>query len=665
MSNHLTSSEEQTKEYADRFRLLYGTLAATALLFSAGLWYLQIQSGEEYRSFSEKNRIKETEIPAPRGLLYDRDGKILVENLPGFEAVISPQYTEDLLATSKAVAEALQMDAESIKIKVDKSRRQNGPFFPVRIKENLTRDEVFRLKRLRLNHPGLDIREAILRSYPLGEDGAQLFGYVGEISKNQLPIFNTKYKGKLKFKQGDIIGKAGLEEVLEPDLRGHAGVSFLQVDAKGREAVTQTSNIYGEIFKDQDAIPGNNIVLTLDKDVQQAAYDSFKANNRIGALVALKANGEVLAWLSSPSYDPKEFAAGIAPDVWSRLINDPYRPLRNKVIQDHAAPGSTFKPIIALAALQENVVTPTTVIYCPGAIKFGRRMYHDHLKGGHGRVTIIDAIERSSNVFFYRMGIGLGIEHMSAYAKAVGIGSKTNIELNQEVSGLMPSAEWKKENIGEPWQPGENLSTAIGQGFVAVTPIQMALAYLTIGLEGKRFKPFVIKKILSHDNQRVLKEVEPVLLDDLTQPKAGRPQVDISTFQSVKQGLWRVANGVSGTARWWKIPGVEMAGKTGTSQVMSFSADQIYEECTKKPIQQRHHGWYIGMAPAANPEIVVAILAEHACHGSTGGAPIARDVIKAYMQKYHPEMLKNVEKSKLAHAQPSATENPDSQSRAE
>lgn len=644
MSTYVSNPDE-AKEYQSRYKIFYIMIAFTMTIFTVRLWYLQVISGNELREFSEKNRIKQNKITAPRGLMLDRDGKVLVENLPGFEAILSPQYIENLEDLAKTVGPVLSMEPEKLITKVSKSRRQNGPFAQIRLKENLSREEVFRLKRMRLDTPGLEIRESIIRYYPLKEDGAQLFGYVAEISKRQIPILNELYKGSLLFEQGDVIGKSGLEETLERDIRGTDGVSFIQVDAHGRETVTQTPNIYGEQIRDQTPIHGNNAVLTIDREIQEAAYKSFTSLGRIGAVIAMRTNGEVLAWVSTPSFDPNEFSTGISGGTWSKLINDPFKPLRNKVIQDHNSPGSTFKPLVAVAALNEKVITPTTIVSAPGVFFFGRRPYHDHLKGGHGNITVFEALERSSNVFFYKMGIALGVDKMYDYIHLLGIGQKTGIELAREVSGTMPNSAWKKATVGEEWQPGENLSTAIGQGFVNVTPLSMAVAYNAIGTEGKVVRPFLVRKIIDQDG-KVLRENFPQVVRDLQQVQSNGVQISVQTFKTVKEGMRRVANGERGTAKHYKVPGVEMAGKTGTAQVMGFSADQIYVKCEGRPIHMRHHGWFVAFAPADNPEITVAALAEHSCHGGSGAAPIVRDVVQAYFEKYHPEIIENALKAK-------------------
>lgn len=656
MTHQYVNNPEAAKEYLPRYRHIYMLLAVTFVTFTVRLWFLQIIKGTELREFSEKNRIKEIKLMAPRGLVFDREGRILVENLAAYDAVILPQYVEDLERTTRALSLAVGMESDKILQKIQKRRRQMGPFAIVKIKENLSLDEVFKVQMLRIDYPGIEVRENVIRSYPLGPNGAQLFGYVAEISKKQLPILNQQFKDKFTFEQGDLIGKSGVEELRDIELRGRDGYSFIQVDAHGREIAATDNKILGQQVKDIEATPGHNIQLTIDRDLQEVAYKSFTDLQRTGAIVAMKSDGEVLAWVSTPSFDPNEFSKGISPELFSKMINDPFKPFRNKVIQDHTAPGSTFKPLMAVASLEEKVVTPTTIVNAPGALKFGNRLYHDHLKGGFGNITIFEAIERSSNVFFYKMGIALGIDRIFKYISLFGLGTRTNIELKRENNGLLPSAEWKKKTIGEEWQPGENLSTAIGQGFVTATPLQMAVAYNTIGTEGKVVKPFLIRKVIDPRGQ-VIEEHQPEVVRDLQQLQPNGVKISLETFKTVKEAMRRVVQGDRGTAKFWRVPNIEMAGKTGTSQVRSFSADDIYTECTSRPLRLRHHGWFVAFAPADKPEIAVAILAEHACHGSTGAAPVARDIVQAYMKKHHPELFpdKELKRTKISPVVPPTT----------
>lgn len=646
MSDFLANPDE-TKEFSPHYRVVYMVVGAVMVIFALRLWYLQVILGSELRAFSEQNRIKESYSPAPRGMVFDREGRVLVDNRPGFVATLTPQYVMDAEKTAKLVEKILKVDAKWIVAKLKLSRKKNGHFFPVRVKENLTLDEVARLEGMKLDIPGLDIEMAITRSYHISQSGAQLFGYVGEISEDELNRVNRNRAPDQRFRQGELIGKSGLEQVYDTQVRGKKGLEFVQVDARGRVAESKDVDLLQGMPRVLDAEPGENLILNIDQDIQEAAYRSFvKENQRIGALVAMNPNnGEVLAWLSAPSYDPNEFSKGISPKLWGELVNDPFQILRNKVIQTHTPPGSTFKALVALAGLQEKIITPSSTFFCKGFLKFGRRSYHCHIKYGHGDVNVVQALEQSCDVFFYRTGIALGIDKIAKYAAALGIGRKSLVNLIGEVPGLMPTSEWKLRAMGEEWQPGENLSNAIGQGFVLATPIQMAVAFGAIGTDGKVFRPNVVRKVID-TNDQVIKEFQPELVRDLSEPQEDGTHIDMENFEVVKKGLRAVANGDRGTAKWWKVPGVEMAGKTGTVQLFSLSADQVYAKCENRPLRQRHHGWYIAYAPADKPQIVVSVLAEHSCHGSTGAAPIVRDVVKAYFQKYHPEMLK-VDKAKI------------------
>lgn len=660
MSEYISNPEE-ARSYQNRFKPLYVFVFITALIFVLRLMWLQIYMGRELRTFSEKNRVKQNKIFAPRGLILDRENRNMVENISGYEVVIQPQYLEDQQAVADVISPIISIPPDRIIDKIKKNKRLNGPFATIRIKENLTRDEVIRLKRIRLNYPGLEIRDSILRYYPLDENGAQLFGYVGEISKKELDnMIQRKGTEKPTLAQGDIVGKSGIEELLDDKIRGQDGVRFIQVDAHGRETITEIPNIYGEKIQDLDPTHGNNAVLTLDRDIQLAAYNSFELNKRIGSLVAMKPNGEILAWINTPSFNPNYFATEIPAKIWSELITNPFRPLRNKAIQDHFSPGSTFKPFVAMAALQDGAITENTHIFAPGRFRFGNRWYHNHNKNGEGNITVKEAIERSSNVFFYQMGIKLGVDKMYNYISLFGLGNKTGIEFPREVPGILPSAKWKEQNKGEPWQPGENLSMAIGQGYVNVTPLQMAIAYNAIATEGKIVRPITIKKIIDQEGNTI-GEYEPEEVRDITKPDANGFKFDPANFKVVKEAMRRVANGTSGTARHWKVPGVEMAGKTGTAQVMNFSADQIYRSCESRPIASRHHGWYVAWAPWDKPEIVVSVLTLHSCHGNTAAAPIVRDVVMAYYKKNHPEIIENALKKGPVKQTPKAAIVPDNE----
>lgn len=643
MSDFLSDPEE-VKDYSPRYNRVYLILALSFGLFFIRLWYLQVMQGTELREFSERNRLKHEKIVAPRGLIFDRNGEILVDNLPGFDVTITPQYAKNLEAIANDLNKVLGIPAKQIIADVKKSRSQNGSFRPVKVKENVSRDDVIKVEKLRLQHPGLEVKVSIKRSYLAGPIGAQLLGYVAEISKEELPKLNQTRKEEEKFEQGDVIGKTGLEQVFDSLVRGLDGASFLQVDAHGREISEQAPSFFTGVTRTQEPQPGKSLHLTIDKDIQQASWQALAGTERIGAVVAMNPNnGEILSWVVAPSYDPGEFSTGISSKLWSKLINDPFKPLRNKVIQDHTAPGSTFKAVVALAGLQEKVISTQTTHFCPGFLKFGRKSYHCHLKHGHGSVNVYQAIEMSCNIFFYKVGIALGIDRIAKYARALGMGVKTEIQLPNEVPGLIPSSEWKLKTFGEPWQPGENLSNAIGQGFILSTPLQLALVYSGIAVSGPIYQPFVLKRIID-TNGVVVKENEPQIKIDPSIPKNTDVVIDKKNYEIVREGLRRVANGERGTAKWHKIPGVELAGKSGTSQLFQLTQDQLYAKCKDRPLQQRHHGWFVGYAPADKPLITVSVLAEHSCSGSGGAAPVVRDVIQAYLAKYHPDLIKTKDK---------------------
>ena len=636
MREQLSRIEEELQEMYSRWKFIQWLLISTGLILAGRLWYLQVIHGEQLRKYSEINRLKETKIPAPRGLIFDRNRNILVDNLLGLELTIVPQYITDLNTITKDISPIIHTAPQHIIETIKMSEKKYGPFRPVTIKKHLNLEQVVSLQLLQWDYSGIDIQETIIRHYPLKENGAHLFGYLGEISKKQIPQFNKKYKKRFYFRPGDLIGKSGLESVWEYELKGEDGFSFVEVDARNRKSSSNIAGLWS--FKPKKPISGNHLVLTIDKSLQEKAYSSLIQGNKgqgyNGSVIVMKSNGEILAWISHPSYDPNVFSTGLSTKDWMTLIHNPNNPLRNKGVQDHYAPGSTLKPIIALAALQEKKITKHTLIDSPREIIFGRRTYHDHRQTNHGLLNVIEAIERSANVFFYKMGITMGIDLMARYARLFNLGQKTNIRMEGEVEGLIPNSQWKAKNLGEAWQPGENLSHAIGQGFTLVTPLQMAVTYNAIATSGKIVHPFIVKKIIDTKNDktitfqpRIIKNINGIISDD--------------NFKIIQQALKKVLYGKQGTARYWKTKTVETAGKTGTAQVVSFSKEKIYEKCTKKPMEYRHHGWFIGFAPIEKPEIIVSVLTEHSCSGSTGSAPIAKKIIEYYFKNKQQEKKNN------------------------
>lgn len=628
MREQLSRMEEELQEIIHRWKWVSWILVCAGLILVSRLWYLQIIHGEKLRKYSEINRLKETKIPAPRGIIFDRQGHILVDNFLDLELTITPQYLNHLEQAAKDISSIIQIAPQHIMEKVRLEEKKHGPFRPIVIKKHLDLNQVVRLKLLQWDYTGVDIQEAIIRHYPLKENGAHLFGYLSEIAKKQIPVFNKKYGKKFHFQPGDLIGKNGLESVWEYELRGEDGFSFVEVDVHNRKSISEISSLWS--FKPKEPTPGNNLTLTIDKSLQETAYLSLLRKDKIGprhgSVIVMKNNGEILAWVSYPSYNPNIFSMGLSTASWMKLADNPTNPLRNKPIQDHYAPGSIFKPIVALAALQEGLITADTLIDSPKELIFGRRTYHDYRKTGHGSIHLISAIERSANVFFYKLGINLGIDTIAKYARLFHLGKKTSIKLDGEVTGFIPDSKWKKKHLGEAWQPGENLVHAIGQGFILVTPLQMAVVYNAIATSGKIVKPFIVKKI-TDTNDKVIQTFSSQVIDTINEQ-----QIKQEHFNTLRKALTQVVHGPQGTAKWWKVKDVKIAGKTGTAQVMSFSKDSIHEKCQERPLEQKHHGWFVAIAPADNPEITVSVLTEHSCSGSSGSAPIARDIIHAYFE---------------------------------
>ena len=631
---YLSNPEEEVKEFAHKYKFLYSFLGIVFMVFACRLWYLQVFQGKDLRLWSEKNHIKLQKLDAPRGMILDRKGRVIVDNQPGFDVVITPQYAKKLNETAHQIAKILNLEASYIIDKVKTSSKKNGAFKPIIIKEDLNRDEVARIERMRKYHPGLKIEIRIKRTYLMGDNGAQLFGYVGEATPQQMQKRNAKSSSHHIY-QGDTTGRSGIEADFDTYLRGKSGMSFVQVDASGREFKSvEAPRVLSLIDSIQEPQPGHSLILTLDKDVQEVAYNSFAKTGRIGSVVVLEnKTGKVLAWVNSPSFDPSLFWPKIKSENWQTLIKNPLEPLRNKVIQNHYPPGSTFKVILALAGLQEGLIDTQTTHSCNGSLRLGRRRFYCAKRHGHGELNIVQAIEESCNVFFYNLGMDLGIEKIARYGRSLGIGQKTGIHITGEVSGLMPDAFWKEKTKKEVWQLGETLNTSIGQGFLLTSPLQLASVLSGIANSGPVYKPYIVDKILNAEGQAI-QQTMPQLLRD---PSRGfNTEVTISKkhYQTLQKGLFSVIHGKKGTARWYKVPGIKAAGKSGTVQLKKMNTEQLFRKCEELPVLQRHHGWFIGYAPFDQPEITIAVFAQNSCSGSRGGAPVFRDIVQAYFKEH-------------------------------
>jgi penicillin-binding protein 2 len=619
--------EEQIRELQDRFRLLYIGMVIGLLIIFSRLVYLQIYNGDKMRQYSEENRIKRVKIAAPRGMVFDRNHTLLLDNRPAFDLEIIPQYLRESKRreeTLGVLTTLINMKPEDIQAILDKHRNQPS-FIPVKIKSDLSREEVALIEAWKIDMPGVQIQQEIQRTNLYGDVAAHLLGYIGEVNSTELPKLN---KAGSNYKLGDSIGKFGIEQKLESLLRGEDGEKLVEVDALGRIKFDRSRGS-GRVLAtelEKPAIPGKNLILSIDQDLQMAAVKAF--GDHAGAVVAINPkNGEILAMLSRPAFDPTSFARGITTKLWRQLINNEKRPLRDKTIQDHYPPGSVFKIVTAIAGMEEGVIDDKTIVHCPGKMVFGGRTFHCWAKYGHGNVNVRDAITKSCDVFFYKLAQRLkSVDDIAKWSFYLGLGRRTGIPLAREVSGLIPTEEWKQKRLNQSWNPGETLSVAIGQGYVLTTVLQLANTYASIANGGTQYRPFFVKRIESNNGQ-VISESKPEVLD--------QHRLKPATIAAISDGLNGVVNLPRGTAFRHRLPGMNFVGKTGTAQVINLSKDRVYAKCENMKYRERHHGLFAGYAPAEDPEIAVAVIAEHACHGSDA-VPIAKAVIETYLKKLDP-----------------------------
>lgn len=626
--------DDLVRQHKGRADLIGNILVICFLVILARLWYLQIYQGELFFKFSLDNRLRKEIIKAPRGMIFSRNSELLTHNIPRFDAIIIPQYLKNKKYTLDKLASVLNMSVDEIKAVLKKNRTQ-ARYRPITIKKNISLKEVSIIETENSKMPGVRVQTFISREYRDAEAGAHLLGYISEINQRQLP--NYSKRDGYDYKLGDFIGQAGIEEKFDLELRGEDGFEFVEVDARGRMRRNISANALFAEIQNQQASPGNNIRLTVDRDMQLAAFKALE--EKVGSAVAVDINtGEVLAMVSRPAFDPTKFSKGITKEYWSTLVNDERNPLRDRSIQEHYAPGSTFKTFTAIAALEEKIVSAEQELKCGGTYRLGRRIYHDWRRGGHGMTNVYKALRRSVDVYFYQIATQLDIDILAKYAKMFGFGEKTGISLSRETSGLIPTREWKKKRSGEDWQLGETLSCVIGQSYVLATPLQLAMAYAGIANGGTLYKPYLIKEIFSN-NGEIMKEFKPEKVGEITVAK--------ETLKAVQKGLYEVVNHPRGTAYWYRGLGLEMAGKTGTAQVRSMSSKELFARCEDMPYKDRHHGIFVGYAPFDNPKVAVAAVVEHGCHGSSAAAPVVRDVLTTYMKKYMPDVYKkNSEKQR-------------------
>jgi penicillin-binding protein 2 len=589
-------------------------ILAIFLMLTYGLWRLQVAQSDLYANLAEKNRIRDVPILAPRGKILDREGRPIVDNYPSFTALLMRDSSRDLSADSSLIAEGLHLDPKDVREHIRKFAAM-PQYQPIYLKDDITPDELAFIEAHRNELPELETIMAYRRLYPRNGFAAHLIGYVGEVSEQMLnqPQFEL-------YNPGDVVGKSGVELEYNQILMGKNGSKQVIVNSRGKEM--------GELAE-KPAEPGKPLKLTIDIDLQIAAEEAIAGKN--GAIVAMDPHtGEILAMVSRPTFDPNQFAVRISRDDWSKLVTDPEKPLLNRAIQAQLAPGSTFKIIMSVAGWQEGIAQ-TLHVHCNGGATFYGRRFGCWVKTGHGEVDLMRAIYQSCDVFFYTLAEKLGIDRIAKYATALGLGQKTGIDLPDEASGVMPSEEWKIRNFKQKWFAGETISVGIGQGAVATTPIQLMRAIAAISMDGRMVVPHVVDPVGLPQNY--------LEVNHYTEVKS--IPIEVDGWNLITDAMGRVLL-PEGTAPSAHIPGIDIAGKTGSAQIVSLATRA--KHAANEDFAQ--NGWFVGFTPRRDPDIIVCVLFEGGEHGKLA-ARLATQVIKAYVDKQRRQPAKVASNGKV------------------
>lgn len=577
--------------------------AATFFVLLSRLWYLQVIQTDRLKALSESNRLRFVPIAASRGAILDRNGKMLVDNAPSFSVAVIPQDVKDRDALIASLARDLKMDPAELRERWDKGRGR-AKFYPVVLASGITRDQMEFLEENQLRLPGLEIEMKPVRLYPNGTLASHLLGYLGEISDDELEL--DQYRS---YNPGDYVGKSGIERSWERYLHGADGGRQIEVDARGRflRTISETSPTVG-----------NSVVLTIDMNLQRRAEEAFGDKAGAAVLIDVK-TGEILVFASNPGFDPALFTGRMPADKWREYLEDVRHPLEDKALKGQYPPGSTFKIITALAGLQSGLIDGRTTVDCTGSYKVGRDTFHCWDRKGHGIVNLRQALKESCDVYFYHLGDRLGVDRIATCARQFGFGTPLGIGLDNEKGGVMPTAEWKEKRYGKKWLRGETMPVAIGQGYVLATPVQLAAMIAGVANDGVMYRPHLVKRVVDPEG-RVVKEFTPELLP--------RPAIDPSAYRLVKEGLFAVVNEPHGTGASARIYGVQVAGKTGTSQVV-----KLRDSRGNLPYKYRDHALFVAFAPYDKPEVAVAVVVEHGEHGGSAAAPIAAQILRTYFEE--------------------------------
>jgi penicillin-binding protein 2 len=596
----------EVMESKQRIMVISFVVGAIFFVLLLRLWHLQILNADDYRSMSENNRLRFVPIAASRGAIMDRSGKVLVSNRPSFSLAVVPQEVKDKDGLLDRLARLIGLDRAELEERWNKVKGR-AKYYPVVLASNISRDQVEIIEENRLRLPGVEIEMKPVREYSSNLLAAHLLGYIGEISDDELDK-----QGNEEYNPGDYVGKNGIERSWEQALHGNDGGRQLEVDARGRVLRT-VSESYPTV--------GNSVVLTIDSAVQKQAEKAF--GDQAGAAVVLDVNsGEVLAFVSNPSFDPSLFSGKLPADIWKSYLDDKRHPLENKALTGQYPPGSTFKIITALAGLEEGKITENSAVNCTGSYELGGDTFKCWNKHGHGTTSLKKSLRESCDVYYYQLGEHLGVDLIAKTAHKFMLGAPLGIGLNNEKPGLIPTAEWKQKRFGKRWYHGETLPVAIGQGYVLMTPIQMASMIATVANEGTVYRPFLVKRIVDADGKS-LKEFKPEII--------GQTGISPDKFRLVKQGLFAVVNEPGGTGSMARLYDVRVAGKTGTSQVV-----KMHDSKRGTPSQFRDHALFVAFAPYDKPEIAVAVVVEHGEHGGSAAAPIVGRIMRAYFDGKKP-----------------------------
>ncbi|MBI4211107.1 MAG: penicillin-binding protein 2 [Deltaproteobacteria bacterium] len=616
-------TQEYTHDIEHRFRYFVIGIAIFFLIVLTRLYYLQVMKGEFYRTFSTENSIKEIKIEAPRGNIIDRRGQAIVESRPAFDLILIPQYVQDPPKVFASLSSLISLDRDTLTSLWKKNLRRPR-YQPLILKSDISREELAVIRSRKgpwyderdpLDLRGVEIRMRYQRRYTYGDVATHLLGYVREIDAAKLKDFEKRFPGK--YQTGDQVGVRGIEEQWDQTLRGQDGFEHVVVNAHGREV--NYEGIEREL-RHSPPTSGSTFILSIDLEMQRVARDEFGVRRR-GAAVVLDVNtGEVLTLFSAPSYDLNRFSGPEAGEYWKELSSDARRPLLHRAIQGTYPPASTYKVVNAISALSENVVQRDQPINCGGSFVFGGRPFRCWAKQGHGPIEISHALASSCDVFFYITGLRLGVDRLAKYASFFGLGHRTGISLADEKSGLIPTAAWKLKRFKVPWQEGETLSIAVGQGYDLVTPLQNALMIAQVANGGKRLRP----KLVREPDLEVASDVN-----------SNDVQLDPEVVKYVRESLVGTVADPGGTAHRLAAFGIPIAGKTGTAQVIR--QDPGYK-CNSELC--RDHAWFVGFSPTEKPEVAVAVIVENGGFGATSAAPIAGALLKKYHDIYHPEQAK-------------------------